>query len=75
MRVNGALQGRWPSIGDECADMTVIHGDVYSKLSEGERLHLRGINREKGRKRKRGSERRMFFLNPVLSTRKLAKFT
>jgi len=21
-----------PSIEDECADMTVIHGDVYSKL-------------------------------------------
>lgn len=38
-----------PCIGDECADMTVIHGDVYSKLREGGRLDLRGIQREKGR--------------------------
>lgn len=49
MRVNGALHGRWPSIGDECADMTVIHGDVYSKLRKGERLDFRGI---KGKKEK-----------------------
>lgn len=50
MRVNGALQGRWHSIGDECADMTVIHGDVYSKPGEGERLKLRGL--ETGNKKK-----------------------
>lgn len=49
MRVNGTLQGRWPSIGDECADMTVIHGDVYSKLRKGERLDLRGIKRKNER--------------------------
>lgn len=49
MRVNGALRGRRPSIGDECADMTVIHGDVYSKLRERERLDLRGIKRKKER--------------------------
>lgn len=41
------LQGCWPSIGDKCADMTVIHGDVYSKLREAERLELRGIKRNK----------------------------
>lgn len=49
MTVNGALQGRGPSIGDECADMTVIHGDVYSKLREGERFDLRGIKIKKDR--------------------------
>lgn len=56
MRVNGALQGHWHSMGDECADMTVIHGDVYSKPREGERLSLRGIKRKKAKTR--GSERR-----------------
>lgn len=45
MRVNGALQGR----RDECPDMTVIHGDVYCKLREGEGPNLRGIQRKKGR--------------------------
>ena len=57
MRVNGALRGRWPSIGDECADITVIHGDVYSKLREGERLNLGGIKRKKGGKKGRGEVR------------------
>lgn len=31
MRVNVHCRDAGPSIGDECADMTVIHGDVYSK--------------------------------------------
>ena len=36
-----------PSIGDECADMTVIHGDVYSKLRERERDSTSGGLKER----------------------------
>lgn len=62
MRVNGALQECWPSIGDECADMTVIHGDVYSKPREAERPDLRGIKRKKEGKWKKHP---MFLLNSI----------
>lgn len=65
MRVNVALQGRWHSIEDECADMTVIHGDVYSKPKEGERLNLRGIKKRKKAKWKKDPACRMFLLNFV----------
>lgn len=69
MRVNGALQECWPSIGDECADMTVIHGDVYSKPREAERLDLRGIKRKKEGKWKKHL---MFLLNSI-KDKKIAK--
>lgn len=41
---------------DECSDMTVIHGDVYSKLREAERQDLLGIKRKKGEQRKGGPD-------------------
>lgn len=43
--MNSALREYWPSIEDKCADMTVIHGDVYSKPREEEGFDLHGIKR------------------------------
>lgn len=62
MRVNGALQARWHSIEDECADMTVIHGDVYSKPRDSS---SGGLKTKKKAKWKTDSACRMFLLNSV----------
>lgn len=34
MSMNWPQQGGWSSVGDEYADMTVMHGDVYSKWKD-----------------------------------------
>lgn len=34
MSMNGPQQGGWSSVGDKYADMTVMHGDVYSKWKD-----------------------------------------